>query len=423
MERLIIAKTYEDGYLKEIMVLVNKGIVERRFNYIDKNLCRDYECIDLRAKGILLPGFIDIHVHLRGLKLSYKEDEESGTKAASRGGFTAVVDMPNTLPRIDNKQALQEKIEALKLKSRVDFGIYVSPAKDYREMYDMLYEEGVVGVKFFPQDLHLFPKILNITSSRDLNRIVIVHAEHPYMVNDCEAGSRWMCRPIESELSALDIVHMHVKENMKIHITHITNVLTLSLAKRYKFTTDTCPHYLYLDSSHEKEMGCIAKVNPPLRTPSTRYSLLKLLKAFDAVSSDHAPHSFDEKLLDFSMCPSGIASLELTASLILNLVNLGAIDLDDAVKLLSRGPSKILGLKRWGCTYIGCIASYTVVDMNKEFRVDPETFYSKSRFSPYKKNVLKGVATATIVRGGIVYIDEGYEEKIEPEPLTKFMVN
>lgn len=91
------------------MVLVNKGIVERRFNYIDKNLCRDYECIDLRAKGILLPGFIDIHVHLRGLKLSYKEDEESGTKAASRGGFTAVVDMPNTLPRIDNKQALQEK--------------------------------------------------------------------------------------------------------------------------------------------------------------------------------------------------------------------------------------------------------------------------------------------------------------------------
>lgn len=425
MERLLIARAYEDGCSKEIMLLVNDGIVRKRFNYVDKDLCRNYECVDLRSNGLLLPGFIDIHVHLRGLKLSYKEDEESGTKAAARGGFTAVIDMPNTLPKIDNKQALQEKIEALKSKGRTDFGVYISPSNCIEEMNDIIDEEGVVGVKIFPQDLHLTPKVIDLITSRNLDKVVIIHAEHPHMLNDCEAGSRWLCRPIESELAALDIVYNHIKKDVRIHITHVTNTLTLSLAKKYMFTTDTCPHYLYLDASHEKDLGCIAKVNPPLRSRSTKSMLLKLLNSLDAISSDHAPHSLYEKQSDFLYCPAGIASIELTSSLILNLVSLNIINLHDVVRLLSRGPSKILGLKRWGCMYADCVASYTVIDMNRDLYVDPESFYSKSRFSPYRKDIgiLKGRVTATIARGRLIYIDGELNERIHPEPVTKFMVS
>ncbi|MEM2626697.1 MAG: amidohydrolase family protein, partial [Ignisphaera sp.] len=92
----------EDGYSKELMLLIREGLVIKRYNYVDKKICREYECIDLRGEGLLVPGFIDLHVHLRGLENSYKEDEETGTKAAVHGGFTAVVDMPNTMPKIDN---------------------------------------------------------------------------------------------------------------------------------------------------------------------------------------------------------------------------------------------------------------------------------------------------------------------------------
>lgn len=404
------------------MLLVEEDIVRKRFNYVDKNLCTKYECIDLCSKGILLPGFIDIHTHLRGLKLSYKEDEESGTKAAAKGGFTAVVDMPNTIPRVDNVQVLREKLDLLKSRSWVDYGIYVSPASDVEEMNNMLNEESVVGVKIFPQDVNMMPTVVKLIKIKNLKKLIIIHAENLNMLNDCENGFRWMCRPVESEISVISRIGGYFDKNVKIHITHITNPLTFSLARSHGFTTDTCPHYLYLDNSHEKELGCLAKVNPPLRTNSTRYTLIKILKNFDAISSDHAPHSLDEKQLDFSKCPSGISSIELVASLALNLVNLNVIEFNDVIKLLSLGPAKILGLRRWGCTYVDCIASYTVINMNRHVVVDPSLFYSKSKFSPYKGLNLRGVVVATIVRGNIVYNDGEFYEKIDPKPITMFMV-
>jgi dihydroorotase len=419
---VLIAKVYEDGYSKELMLLIKNGFVVKRYNYIDTNICREYECLDLSRSGLLLPGFIDIHVHLRGLGLSYKEDEESGTKAAIHSGFTVVIDMPNTVPRIDNVYALELKLEALKNRSYVDFGIYVAPSRDEEELKRMLLSEGVVGVKIFPQDLEQVDKVVNVMRRIDdrVEKFVVVHAEDPLMLEDCEEGYRSICRPIESEISTLDRLRLFANQGIRIHITHVTNVLTLILAKHYGFTVDTCPHYVYLDSAHERDMKCLAKVNPPLRSYTTRIILSKYLKLFDAISSDHAPHSVDEKDKDFNECPSGIASLDIVGSLVLNMVSMNLIELDDVVKLLSRGPAKIVGLRRWGCFYEGCIASYTVVDLDKEVRVDPQKFFSKSKFSPYRSTKLKGVIRATIVRGFLVYNENGVVEKIEPLPITFF---
>lgn len=418
----MIAKAYEEGYSKELTLLIKNGIIVKRYNYIDKDICKIYECLDLSKTGLLLPGFIDIHVHLRGLELSYKEDEESGTKAAIHGGFTAVIDMPNTIPRIDNMYALKLKLEALKKRSYVDFGLYVSPARNEEELEQMLLEEGVIGVKIFPQDLNQIGKVVKTMKkvSNRIKKIIIVHAENPLMLEDCEAGRRWVCRPIESEVSVLNKLKMFADREIHIHITHVTNILTLSLAKHYGFTVDTCPHYIYMDADYEKDMKCIAKVNPPLRLYTTRTILSDHLNLFDAISSDHAPHSLDEKNRDFSDCPPGITSLDIMGSLVLNMVSKNLIKLGDVVKLVSRGPANILGIHRWGCLYEGCIASYTIVDLDKEVYVDPQYFFSKAKFTPYKSIRLRGAVKATIVRGFLAYIEESIVEKINPLPITLF---
>lgn len=424
LERILIAKALENGYPKELMLLVRNGFVVKRFNYVDEKICREYECINLLSEGLLLPGLIDLHVHLRGLELSYKEDEESGTKAAAHGGLTVVVDMPNTVPKIDNVFALKKKLEELKAKSYVDYGVYVSPPSNKDELLNMLLMEGVVGTKIFPQDLYRIPEVAEVF--KDLytkygrRRIVIVHAENPLMLNECYAGRRHICRPIESEISVLNLLKSYSTSWMHIHITHVTNALTLSLAKSYGFTVDTCPHYLYLDSNNEKEMGCIAKVDPPLRSPSTRLTLLNFVKTLDAITSDHAPHSEEEKLNDFGICPSGISSIDIMGSLVLNLFHKGVVSLDDVVNLLSKGPAKILGLYRWGCLYEGCVASYTVVDLDSELYVDPQHFYSKTKLTPYKTMRLRGSVKATIVRGYLVYRDNNIVEKPTATPITVF---
>mgnify|MGYP000405390447 CR=1 FL=1 len=127
-------------------MIIENGIVIKRILGEYKEICKEVNCIDLRKYGITLPGFIDIHTHLRGLRLEYKEDERSGSMAAAKGGFTAIVDMPNTLPEINNVNALKLKLEKLALHSYVNYGIYVSPSNEPNELNNMLKYDGVVGV-------------------------------------------------------------------------------------------------------------------------------------------------------------------------------------------------------------------------------------------------------------------------------------
>ncbi len=421
-QRVLILKVYYYGEAIDVMIFIRDGIVVKSKGFVDKDLCNSNTCVDLRSYGTALPGFIDIHTHLRGLQLSYKEDEETGTMAAARGGFTAVIDMPNTIPKIDNIDALENKIRSLRERAYVDYGIYISPSDNISRTNLMLDAEGVIGIKIFPEDLKYINVVLDMLRHRNFDKLVIVHAEHPNYTKECEAGFRWRCRSIEGELAALRLLEECSRHGDRIHITHVTNVSVLQYAKNMGFSIDTCPHYLYLSSEDEKILGCIAKVNPPLREPSTRDEMLKSIKIIDAISTDHAPHSIEEKNKPFSECPAGIPSLDIAGSLILNLVNMGFLSIDDVIRLTSLGPAKIVGIDRWGCIYEGCIASYTIVDLSSEIIVDPSKFYSKAKFSPYSGRRLKGVVKATIVRGHIVFHDDDLDEKPVPQPLTKFMV-
>ncbi|MDW8086224.1 MAG: dihydroorotase, partial [Ignisphaera sp.] len=397
---ILIVKAFVDGRTTELTLVIEDGFVIRRIIGENRDMCREGKCIDLRHHGVTVPGFIDIHTHLRGLELEYKEDEESGTRAAARGGFTAVVDMPNTVPKINNINALKAKLNRLNLNSYVYYGIYISPLTDTDELNAMLSREGVIGIKIFPEDLKYLQIALNTLRRRGFDKIVVIHAEHPSGIDECSAGDRWRCRPIELELMCLNYLKRYLMKGDRVHITHITNPFTLFYSKKLSLTTDTCPHYLYLSAISERRYGCLAKVNPPLRAESTRRVLINLIRHFDAIATDHAPHSIHEKSDLFEKCPSGIASIDIVPSLVMNLIHRDVLSMSDVVRLLSLGPAGIIGLHgRWGCFEEGCIASYTVVDPYREFKVESSQSFSKAKYSPFEGMVLRGSVTATVVEG------------------------
>ena len=396
----------------EVTLVVENGIVKKR--YLGLVRVPDVEShVDLTSLGIAIPGAIDMHVHLRGLELSEKEDERSGTMAAARGGITAVIDMPNTKPEVRSLEVLKEKLSSLNEKSVVDYGIFVGLPETVEELVRMVSVEGVAGLKLYPQDLaRVRGQLIEVLSKRRI--LVVVHAEHPKLVREgCSAGSRHICRPIEAELAAISLIARWIERaELRVHVTHVTNSATLMYAKSIGASVDTCPQYLYLSNEDEAALGCIAKVNPPLRPREVVEDLRRCIDILDAMTTDHAPHTIHEKCQDFDECPPGIASADIALQLTLNMVSKGLMFLDDVVRLWNEGPSRIVGLERWGCIDEGCVASYTLVNLKREVVVDPQRFYSKCKLSPYAGRKLVGDVVATIVRGRIVYLDgEFYEIK------------
>ncbi len=408
---------YVDGTIIPVTLIVDRdrGIVVDRYTGFHHISSVDQH-LDL-SNCIAFPGFIDIHVHLRGLELSYKENEESGTRAAVRGGFTAVIDMPNTRPRLDNVEALQQKLLSLANHAYCDYGIFaaVPHTHDINSMRNLLQLPGIVGFKLYPEDIEFLDYVLKAIG----NKLVMVHAEDPKLMAECQAGSRWRCRSIEAELSAITRLcnALSKREGVRVHITHVTNALSAVIAKSCGFTVDTCPHYLLLNSSHEISQGCIAKVNPPLRSSGTEQVLREWLHILDAISTDHAPHTIEEKSLPFEFCPSGIASIEIASLLLLDLALRDVVELTTVVKLLSRGPATLLNLYRWGCIGRGCIASFTFVDFHTEIRLEDAIRESKAKFIPYRGTIRAGIC-ATMVRGQLVYY-RGELYKPRAMPLTE----
>ncbi len=402
-----------DGYdFKRVSVLVEDGLV-RDIRYGHDKFPDADEYHDF-SRYIGLPGFIDIHTHMRGLDLSYKEDEETGTKAAARGGFTLIIDMPNTKPRIDNLEALRKKLDSFANRSYTDYGIWIALSRSSEELRKMISEPKVYGVKIYPEDYDQLYSMRQYVLE-NVKRVV-VHAEDPSAINEeCDKGFRWRCRSIDSEIRAIEKIHRILGGGIRIHVTHVTNTLTAQVAKYLGYSTDTCPHYIYLDSSDEERLGCVAKVNPPLRPSLAKDLLLREVSykdgLIDIFSTDHAPHTVEEKSRDFRECPSGISSIEFAGPLLLNLVSKDMMSLDALVKKISFKPADFLGLDRYGCVDIDCVASYTIVDFDKEIIIRSSEMISRSRNTPYENMRVKGSIYATIVRGGVVYREGDFLER------------
>lgn len=381
----------------------------------------DAEVFD--ATGLIIaPGLIDMHVHLREPGQEAKEDIGSGTRAAAAGGITTVACMPNTSPVIDNsvlvqgiaQRAQQDGVVKVKVVGALSKG---QEGKELAEIGDML-EAGAVAITddgHYVDSAKLLMNGLDYIARYDLP--IISHAEDNTLTEDgvmhegaVSAMLGMKGRPAVAEDIAVsrDIL-LAEYTNARIHIAHISSKGAVELVRQakkrgVKVTAEVTPHHLTLTDEEIKNFNVAAKVCPPLRSKDHVQAMIEGLKdgTIDAIVTDHSPHAFEEKDIEFKFAPNGFTGMETSLGVILtNLYHTGIMTIDEIIEKMSVAPAKILKLDA-GNIEIGKIADLTVIDTEKTWKVDSNKFYSRGKFTPYDGVELKGKAVATIVNGKIV---------------------
>jgi len=359
---------------------------------------------DYRGKGfVVAPGFIDLHVHLRGLNLSYKEDEVTGCRAAAAGGVTLVVDMPNTSPPLTTPEALDAKLAALGEGCIVDHGVYAGiPGEP--QLLGELASRPIAGFKVYPSDL----RSPALREALKLRRLVILHPETPEAsrgdLASFEPASRAVHRGCWWEALAVLELASIAPRWASVHVTHASCPSTIEAARGLGYTVDVTPHHLFYEALPGLD-PCLYRVNPPLRGHAERVGLLKLLLEgrVDAVASDHAPHTPREKALP-PTCPAGFPWLEAWPWMLFRLVRAGALSLGEFHWLVSRGPALVLGLRNYGELSVGARANVVVYDPKTPGRF-PGPRHSKARLYPAFMAETAGQPIEVVVGGNKVYFE------------------
>jgi len=369
--------------------------------------------LDFSGEGeVVLPGLIDMHVHMRDFEQSSEEDFTSGTSAAAMGGYTVVVDMPNTKPPVNTLQVLLRRDATARERALVDYGLYYGIPRQAGELGDEIPGLAVgfklfMHMEFYPEPPSAVLDSLRFAAEKELP--VVVHAENPVFFSDLGMGP---AGTPEAEASAISHISVAAEETgFRPHVTHLSSELGLREVIRWRkkvgLTSDTCPCYLLLTRDDVDRVGPVAKVHPPIKESRDREALLASLAGgeIDAISSDHAPHLPCEKRSMKEASP-GFPGLETTLPLMLTLVNRGRIGLKELVRACASAPARILGLKKLGSIEEGKIGNLTVVDLGKKGRIDPGAFLSRAKYSPFDGFLVTGVPVATVVRGKLV-MDRG----------------
>ena len=382
--------------LKETFIGIRDGRIER----ISEDRIESRRHLDLTGK-IILPGFIDPHVHFRDPGMTQKEDFTTGSLSALFAGVTTVFDMPNTIPPAISYDSLMAKKMAVKGRSYVDYALYMGLGSETSPWDMMRARDKVPGFKLFlgpttgdllNDDEDRIRKQLSV--AKEKRKVVSVHAEDSRHIRfttaeDCIGHDD--NRPIRSEVSAI----RKVKDcgGGLINICHCTNEAAALEAKEYGFTSEVTLHHLILNresvgpesSEREVQMGSHYKVNPPLRGRAEQERLFQsfIQGNISMIGSDHAPHLGREKAIRFNDAPSGIPSIEVTMPILMNMVRRGAVPLKLVSKMASVTPSKVFNLNK-GRIGEGFDADLAVFGMDDVRDVDISNLHGKSDYSPYQ---------------------------------------
>jgi dihydroorotase len=373
------------------------------------------------AKGLyVLPGLVDMHVHLREPGFEYKETIKTGTMAAIKGGFTTVCCMPNTYPVNDNASVTEFIIRKAAQKGYctvLPIGAITKgqKGKELAEIGTMI-NEGCIA---FSDDGHPVMNSLIMRRALEYSKTfdvpVISHCEDLTLSEGGVMNEGLMSVtlglggiPAEAEQIMVfrDILLAELTGG-RLHIAHVStegSVILIRDAKKrgVNVTAETCPHYFSITEDAVKGFDSNAKVNPPLRTERDIKAIKEGLRdgTIDVIATDHAPHHRDEKLREFDMAPFGISGLETALSLSLRLVEEGILTMNQLVEKMVLNPSRILRLNK-GTFKVGANADIAIVDINKEYRVESERFVSKGKNTPFEGWVLKGMCFLTICKGKV----------------------
>ncbi len=400
-------------------ILVEDNKIVKIANQINDVADNTIDCTGL----MVMPGMIDMHCHLRQPGFEYKETIETGSKSAVKGGFTTICPMPNTKPTPDNKEVLKEIIEEAKRVNLCNVLPYASVSKgekgeelvDFEEMKQAgaiaFSDDGmpVVNAKMMRQAMINADLQDSFVASHCEEKSVAAGAINAGEVAD-KLGVEGVLPEAEEIMAAREIVISETNQ-VRGHICHIstkTSVAMIRDAKKrgVKITCETCPHYYSFTVKEVLTSGTNAKMNPPLREEEDRLAIIKGLQdgTIDAIITDHAPHSEEEKQKPLSQAPNGIIGFETAlAASITNLIEPKHLSYLDLVRLTSYTPAKLLKLDTKGQLKEGYDADITIFDPNMEYVYEKESIVSKSQNTPFIGKTLKGKVMYTIVGGRIVY--------------------
>ena len=397
---------------------------------------------ELNGEGMhLIPGAIDVHVHLRSPGHPEKEDWATGTRAAAAGGTTCVLDMPNTTPPTITAETLEQKRALARANARVDFGLYMGATTQNIDEVQRLEDadRGPIAVKAYlgasTGSLLLDDPMALDAWLRNVQTHLCVHAEDEVILQRAHAacphsggihmhGKR---RPREAAVAAVGIaMAMALRREHRLHICHLSTLEELALvdagAPTGLVTCEVTPHHLFLDESHLDELGNKGKMNPPRPAAADREALWQALRErrITAIGTDHAPHTLDEKGRPTHSAPSGVPGLDTSLRLLIRAVEDGELDWDTLAWVVATGPANTFGLPRKGRIITGCDADLVLIKPGPRNPLRAEELHTRCGWSPFEGWPLPAAPHQVFVRGQLVAADgQIIDDAVRGEEVTR----
>jgi len=442
---IINAKIVNEGEVFLGDLVIEDGIISKinkkaRFSkYISPN--PSDKIIDADGK-YLIPGVIDCHVHFREPGLTYKADIHSESKAAVAGGVTSYMEMPNTIPNATTIKILEEKYKIASKKSIANFSFFIGGNNDNVEEILSINKKNNCGIKLFlgastgDMVTNQIEALEEIFSKSQVP--IAVHCEDEEIIKKNnlfykekfgENVSFKIHPDIRSEQACFKstkfAIELAKKYNTRLHIAHLSTAAEIQLLdnslplNKKKITSEVCPHYLYFDDSDYKVKKGFIKCNPSIKRKKDETALLKGLidDHIDIISTDHAPHTVEEKQLPYFSCPSGIASVEHSLLIMLEFYYQNKITFEKIVDKMCHSPAICFNIEKRGFIKEGYWADIVLIELQKNGITEKTNVISKCGWSPYEEVMFHSKITHTFVNGNLVYFKNQFKDTIKGKRL------